>query len=168
MQHCLCERIKASARCFHDAVKHGLLNNKHSHYWLIVLLFACWRVSCSSWIKAGHRRTGWFQGCCWQQSWPLAQAVQHCPLLPSKFPSWCSTNQAVQRVRPFSTDNGFKIETVISRESLNMRTAVYWRLLSLQGAQNPFSFSTVVFCHQVLALTVEVEKAEAHVITLLC
>ena len=35
--HCCCERIKASARCFHAAVKHGGLKNEHSHYWLIHL-----------------------------------------------------------------------------------------------------------------------------------
>ena len=48
------------------------------------------------------------------------------------------------RVKPFSTnhpscintDNGLKFETVTSCESLNMRTAVYWRPRSLQGAQN--------------------------------
>ena len=35
VQHYFCRRIKAGARCFYDAKKHGPLKNKHSHYWLI-------------------------------------------------------------------------------------------------------------------------------------
>ena len=87
-----------------------------------------------------------------------------------------SASKKTCQVRPFSTNqsscinthNGFKFETVFSCESLDMRTAVYWRPCSLQGAQNPFSFSTVVCFHEFLVLTSEVEKAEAAGITLFC
>ena len=35
VQHYFGRRIKAGARCFYDAKKHGPLKNRHSHYWLI-------------------------------------------------------------------------------------------------------------------------------------